>query len=166
MAALQAVLGDDVLLLEMGVLREGIVAVEDPRYGQLRLLSEHGVYFEFIPSPTRADKLPVARIGLDQIETGVPYELVLTSAAGVWACRASVSVQFDRREPALLRCVETPVVQADVPVEPASQAASESAARLAEPTIQPPHRRSDGIPVARPESFAHNPWLIPVDSNT
>ncbi len=154
-SALRAELGDEVLLLELGVLHEGIVAVEDPRYGQLRLLPEHGVYFEFIPAG-EANPLATARLSLEQIEPGVPYEVVLTSAAGVWACRAGLVVQFERREPALLRFVETPVLP---------EAAA--LARKDEPqpavTAQPPHRRSDGTPAARPESFVHNPWLIPVD---
>ena len=153
--ALRAEFGDNVLLLEIGVLREGIIAVEDPRYGQLRLLPEQGVYFEFLPAAEANAPKPV-RLGLEQIELGVPYELVLTSAAGVWACRAGVSVQFESREPALLRFVETPVL----PEVPPTVRQDEP---LPAVTAQPPHRRSDDIPVARPESFAHNPWLIPVD---
>ena len=54
-AALRAVVGDGVLLLELGVLREGVVAVEDPRYGLLRLLPEHGVYCEFVPAAEAGD---------------------------------------------------------------------------------------------------------------
>ena len=149
---LRTAVGADVLLLEIGVLREGILAVEDPRYGQLRLLPEHGVYFEFIP-PGEAQQLTPTRLGLEQIEVGVPYELVLTSAAGVWACRAGLSVQFEHRDPPLVRFVGTTVAlpatrQKELPVQV---------------TAQPPHQRSDGIPAARPESFVHSPWLVPSD---
>jgi len=49
-AALRAELGDGVLLLEVGALREGVFAVEDPRYGLPRLLPDHGLYFEFVPA--------------------------------------------------------------------------------------------------------------------
>jgi hypothetical protein len=152
-SALRAELGDDVLLLEIGALREGVVAIEDPHYGQLRLLPDHGVYFEFIPV-TDAHQHAPPRFGIEQIETGVPYELVLTSAAGVWACRAGVSVQFERLEPALLRLVETPVVQETTTRQDKPQPAV---------TERPLHRRSDDIPAARPESFVHNPWLIRAD---
>jgi GH3 auxin-responsive promoter len=153
-AVLRAELGDGVLLLEIAALREGILAVEDPRYGRLRLLPDQGVYFEFVP--TAAAKQPAPpRFGLDRIEVGVPYELVLTSAAGVWACRAGVSVQFERREPALFSFVETPLTQESLPIE---------AVALPQPVTAPPsHRRSGDIPAARPESFVHSPWLIPAD---
>jgi hypothetical protein len=152
---LRAAVGDDVLLLEIGVLREGILAVEDPRYGQLRLLPEHGMYFEFIPA-TEAQQLTPTRLGLDEIETGVSYELALTSVAGVWACRAGLSVQFDRRDPLLVRFLQTSVVPQTPPVTRPSE-------QPANVTAQLPHRRSDGIPVARPESFVHTPWLIRAD---
>jgi hypothetical protein len=154
-AALRAELGDDVLLLELGVLREGVVAVEDPRYGLPRLLTEHGVYCEFLPTSEMGKPAPV-RLGLEQIETGVPYEVVLTSAAGLWACRSGMAVCFERRDPPLLRFVEMPV--------PASQEAR-PITLPAHPALNPPipRPRSAGTPAARPESFAHNPWLIPVD---
>ncbi len=154
--ALRAELGDDVLLLEIGALREGVVAVHDPHHGQLRLLPDHGVYFEFIPASEVNQHTP-PRFGLEQVETGVPYELVLTSAAGVWACRSGVAVQFERRGPVLVRFVEMPVVAA------ASRTAAESAAAARLAAATPPHRRSDDIAAARPESFVHSPWLTPAD---
>src|SRR5262249_52742914 len=44
---LAGLLGGRVLLLETLFLPEGPVAVEDPRRGGLRLLTDHGAYFEF-----------------------------------------------------------------------------------------------------------------------
>jgi hypothetical protein len=155
-SALRAELGDGVLLLEIGALREGMVSVEDPRYGLPRLLPDHGVYFEFVPA-AEADSPAPTRLGVGEVECGVPYQMVLTSAAGVWACRAGVTVQFERREPLLFRFVEVSAGAAR-PAAPESQGPG----RLAGST-QAPHRRSADIPAAPPESFAHTPWLTPAD---
>jgi hypothetical protein len=130
-------------LLELGALREAIVGVEDPRYGQLRLLPEHDVFFEFIPADASTQQAP-PRLGVEQIEVGVPYEMVLTSAAGVWACRAGVSVQFERLDPALFSFIGTATAQPSV-------------------TPQPSRQQSDGIPAMPPGSFGHTPWLAPAD---
>ena len=156
-AALRAELGDGVLLLEVGALREGVFAVEDPRYGLPRLLPDHGLYFEFVPAADAGRPDP-PRFGIGEVECGVPYEIALTSPAGVWACRVGVSVQFERRDPFLVRFVST--------LAPAPTL-SEVVMRGDEPrpavTGPASHRRTAGTPAAPPESFAHNPWSVPVD---
>src|SRR5207248_8381831 len=93
------------LLLEACVRAEGAVAVEDPRHGCLRLLVDHGVYFEFVPADEVGRPRP-ARHALADVVPGVPYAVALTSAAGVWACLAGLRVCFERRDPPLLRVVE------------------------------------------------------------
>jgi hypothetical protein len=152
-SALRAELGDGALLLQVGALREGIVAVEDPRHGLLRLLPDHGVYFEFVPAENGAAG---PRLDVGQVECGVPYEMVVTSAAGVWACRAGVVVQFERRDPLLFHFVEHDSA-------PAFQTATSGVVPHDAVTAQPPHRRSTGTPAVRPESFVHTPWLTPAD---
>jgi hypothetical protein len=92
------------LALEMLSLPEGPVAIEDPRYGGLRLLADHGVYFEFVPAG-QADQVHPSRLGLDEVKVGVVYELAITSPAGVWACRSGLHVCFDHLSPPLLRVV-------------------------------------------------------------
>ncbi len=98
------------LLLEACVRAEGTLAVEDPRHGCLRLLPDHGVYFEFVPAAEVGQARP-ARHALGDVVPGVPYAVALTSAAGVWACLAGVRVCFERRDPPLLR-----VLEADEPI--------------------------------------------------
>lgn len=102
----EAVGRPEVLFLEFCFQPEGVIAVEDPRHGLLRLLPDHGVYFEFIPLPELDRPNPV-RHHVGEVATGVPYAVALTSA-GIWACLVDVRVCFERREPPLLRLVEKP----------------------------------------------------------
>jgi hypothetical protein len=106
-----------VLFLETCFRPEGAVAVEDPRHGCLRLLAQHGVYFEFVPSEELGQPRP-ARHGAAEVEPGVPYALALSSAAGLWACLEGTRVCFERRDPPLLRLLEAPESRA--PGSPAS----------------------------------------------
>jgi hypothetical protein len=101
-----AVGNPDVLLLEFFFRPEGAHAVEDPLTGLLRLLPDHGVFFEFIPVEDLGRPSPV-RHGIAEVEPSVPYGLVVTSP-GIWACLGDVRVCFESREPALLRLLELP----------------------------------------------------------
>ncbi len=120
------------LLLEACVRPEAAVAVEDPRHGCLRLLPDHGVYFEFVP-PEELEKERPVRLGVGDVEPGTPYALAVSSPAGVWACLAGVRVRFERRDPPLLHVLEAPAAgrPATADVEAAHP-------------LQAPHRRSDG----------------------
>ncbi len=158
----RAEVGDDVLMLEMAGRAEGPLTVEDPRFGSLRLLFDHGVYFEFVP-PAEAAAPRCPRYGIDEIEVGVPYELVVTSPAGLWACRIGRTVCLEQRHPPLLRFVESS--------EPQSATASPRRTRRTDLVIEaltPPHSpvfrpRSDGTPAAPPENVFHTPWSIRAD---
>jgi hypothetical protein len=148
-AWLEHVVGDErVLLLETCFRPEGAVAVEDPRHGLLRLLPDHGVYFEFVPLDQLGKPSP-ARYGAGEVEPGVAYALAVTSPAGLWACLVGSAVRFARRDPPLLRLVDTglPREQPAPPVPPPV-----SAAAPAHPfPAQPPHGRG-GTP-----GWARNP---------
>lgn len=91
-----------VLLLEALFRPEAAIAVEDPRHGCLRLLPDLGVYFEFVPVDEVGRSRPV-RLGVGDVEPGVPYLLAVSSPAGVWGCLAGLRVAFERRDPPLLR---------------------------------------------------------------
>ncbi len=154
-------LGPRVSLLEMGRFPEGIVAVEDPRYGLPRLLPAHGLYYEFVPV-AESDRRTPQRLSLAQVQVGVAYELLVTSPAGIWACRVGAAVCFERLDPPLVRFVELPRTEA----APPKRELFVLPAKDTPPTglkVPPPHRQSAGTPAAPPESFAHNPWLVPVD---
>jgi hypothetical protein len=140
-------LSPDVVVLEMAFRAEAAVAVEDPRYGLPRLLVDHGVFFEFVPADGRNSVSP-SRLTLDQVETGAPYELVVTAPGGWWACRTGTGICVERRNPTLIRFVPLPA--AATPVNPIPAAAVVP--------VQRPRPQTSGIPVELPESYVHIPW--------
>ena len=146
---LREAVGPKPMLLESLTRPEGPIAVEDPRFDSLRLLVDAGVYFEFITA-TLAHTLVPTRIGLDEVQPGVPYELILTAPNGPWAGRTGTSIVFDRLDVPLLRVLTPPVPDvSERDDEPAS--------------VQAPHRSSIYTPAARPETFVHTPWSVPSD---
>jgi hypothetical protein len=94
------------LLLDMVLGAEGALALEDPVHRRLRLLPDHGVYFEFIPADQLGKPAP-ARYSAAEVKPGVPYAVAVSSPAGVWACLVGTVVSFERLDPPLLRLVDT-----------------------------------------------------------
>lgn len=87
---LRATLGPTVVFHELYAAAEGIFAAQDAGSpAGLRLLTDAGVFFEFLPLRSfHEDKLATAGaacLPLDQVEAGVDYVLVLTTPAGL--CR-------------------------------------------------------------------------------
>jgi hypothetical protein len=152
--------GQDVVLLEMIGRAEGPIAVEDPRFGSSKLLFDHGVFFEFVPVD-RADEPRCPRYGIDEIEVGVPYELAVTSPAGLWACRIGRTVCLERRDPPLLRFVETAIQQAEA-IE-VRRPSRRTDLILSTPPLPPPHLQNADNPAARPETTSRSPWSILAD---
>ena len=150
----------DVLILEMAGRTEGPIAVEDPRHGRMRLLFNHGVYFEFVP-PGRDGELRCPRLGIDEVELGRPYELAVSSPAGLWACRIGRSVCVEQRDPPLIRFVEPAIPTPAAVVEKRRTRRTD----LIVPTPPPsePHPQSADSPAALPESSFHTPWSTLAD---
>ncbi len=134
-----------IVTLEMFLRPEGAIAIEDPRHGGLRLLPDHGVYFEFVPID-QVDKPRAPRYSAAEVKVGVPYALAVSSSAGVWACLVGSMVRFERLNPPLLRLLDMPaLLERPAPVK-ASPAAKPFPA-------QPPHPRmygSGATPLRRP----------------
>jgi hypothetical protein len=93
---------DAVRFLETYPSSEGFVATEDPRYDLLRLIPDHGVFFEFVPRDELASDRPT-RHTVAEVEPGVQYAVVLTTCAGLWSYVIGDTVCFERRNPPLLR---------------------------------------------------------------
>ncbi len=141
--ALREALGPAMLLLQTVWGPHGMVAVEDPRHGALRLLHDHGLVFEFLSADDR-------RLGLEEVEVGVPYELVLTSPAGAWSCRTGRTLCLERCDVPLVRFLETSAAREIV--RPHAEAVT------APIPVPAPHRQSAGTPAVLPGSFVHSPW--------
>ncbi|MDR3527764.1 MAG: GH3 auxin-responsive promoter family protein [Rhizomicrobium sp.] len=78
---------------------EGFIALQDkgPRQG-LRLLTDNGLFFEFVPME-ELDSTEPTRHWLGTVETGVNYALVLTSCAGLWSYIIGDTVRFLEKFP-------------------------------------------------------------------
>jgi hypothetical protein len=150
--ALRGLLGPHILLVEVLSRPEAPLAVHDPRLGGMRLLVEHGVYFEFVPLERAGDFHP-PRLGLDEVRPGVPYEVALTSPAGLWAQKSGLVVAFDRVAPPVVRLLPEEA-RAAAPLR--SDGAAASAPRAS-------HRQSGGTPAALPETPYRSPWSAPAD---
>lgn len=93
---------DSVRLLETYPCSEGFVATEDPRHDLLRLVPDHGIFFEFVPVE-ELDKDRPTRHTVADVEIGVQYAVVLTTCAGLWSYLVGDTVCFESRDPPLLR---------------------------------------------------------------
>jgi hypothetical protein len=154
-AALRSQLREDAgpnpVVLEMCVRPEAVLAIEDPRYDSPRLLHHQGLFLEFVPAD-EADHPHAARLGFDEVTTDVVYEVAVTTAAGMWACRAGCSVVFKRLDPPLVSFVET---RRPLPRRTDLVA-------VTSPT-QLPHPQSAGTGAARPGTIVHSPWSASAD---
>lgn len=141
----RTVLGEGPVLLELFQRLGSPVAVEDPIHEGLRLLTSHGSYFEFVPVEA-LDRPRPPRLGIAEVRPGEPYELVLSSPAGLWACLTGALVRFERLTPPLLRVLSSAVPAA---VNPAPAA----------PTRLPaPHPRTADTAAVLQETVYRSPW--------
>jgi hypothetical protein len=92
---------DDVFLMESYPCSEGFIAHGDPATGLLRLLFDHGVYYEFVPVDELGAGRPT-RHRLGTAETGVNYAVVVSTCAGMWAHVIGDTVRFESLDPPLL----------------------------------------------------------------
>jgi hypothetical protein len=100
-------LGPDVHFIEVYPASEGFVATEDPRYQRLRVVPDHGIFFEFVPMTEFEDGKPKSnhptRHTLANAETGIEYAVAVTTCAGLWSYLIGDTISFERRDPPLIR---------------------------------------------------------------
>lgn len=78
---------------------EGFIALQDRGPGEgLRLLTDNGLFFEFVPVDALHDPSP-PRHWLGDVEAGVNYAVVLTSNAGLWSYVLGDTVRFIETKP-------------------------------------------------------------------
>ncbi len=90
-----------VVLMESYPCSEGFIAHGDPATGLLRLLLDHGLFYEFIPVDDLGNDRP-RRHWIDTVETGVNYAIVVSTCAGMWGHLIGDTIRFERLEPPLL----------------------------------------------------------------
>jgi acyl-CoA synthetase (AMP-forming)/AMP-acid ligase II len=88
--------GDDVPnRLELYPASEGFVAIQDAKGDPgLRLNTDIGLFFEFIPLENASDPDPPA-FACDEVEKGQKYVVTLTTCAGLWRYILGDVVEFD-----------------------------------------------------------------------
>lgn len=96
----ELVSGTAVDLREVYPASEGFLAVADRGVGEgLRLQLDTGIFYEFVPVEELEASEP-RRFWLADVETGVNYAVVLTTAAGAWAYVLGDTVRFVDLNPA------------------------------------------------------------------
>ena len=79
---------------------EGFIAYGDPSTNFLRLMYDHGIFYEFV-ALTDLDQPNPSRRWLGDVETGVNYAIVVTTCAGMWSHIIGDTVRFESTEPPL-----------------------------------------------------------------
>ena len=78
---------------------EGFIAVADRGSAEgLRLISDNGLFYEFVPLGELAAAAPT-RHWVANVETGLDYAVVVTSCAGLWAYVMGDTVKFVEHKP-------------------------------------------------------------------
>jgi hypothetical protein len=78
---------------------EGFIAVADRGPGEgLRLLTDNGLFYEFIPVGELGSAKPT-RHWVKDLQTGIDYAIAVTSCAGVWSYIIGDTVRFLERSP-------------------------------------------------------------------
>ena len=98
----ESILGDPrVRLQESYPCSEGFIAFGDPRTGLLRLLFDHGLFYEFVPVDELGSANPT-RHWLGNAVQGVNYAIVVSTCAGMWSHIIGDTVRFESLDPPLL----------------------------------------------------------------
>ncbi len=96
------ILGDPrIRLQETYPCSEGFIAFGDPETGHLRMVVDHGLFYEFIPVDEIDNDRPT-RLWLGNVEVGVNYAIVVSTCAGMWGHIVGDTVRFESLNPPLL----------------------------------------------------------------
>lgn len=78
---------------------EGFFGIQDdPADKSMLLMSDYGVFYEFIPTEDLGKKNPAA-LPLWGVETGVNYAMVISTSCGLWRYMIGDTVRFTSRNP-------------------------------------------------------------------
>jgi len=80
---------------------EGFIAFGDPATGHLRLIFDHGIFYEFVPVDELGSPRPT-RHWLGDVQVGVNYAIVVSTCAGIWGHLIGDTVRFESTSPPLL----------------------------------------------------------------
>jgi hypothetical protein len=99
----QTVLGSpEIALQEVYPCSEGFIAFGDPATALLRLVFDHGVFYEFVPLDELGSPSPT-RHWLGTVQTGVNYAIIVSTCAGMWAHVIGDTIRFESLAPPLIK---------------------------------------------------------------
>lgn len=100
--AFEAILGrPSIRLQETYPCSEGFIAFGDPETDLLRLVLDHGLFYEFVPVDELGAERPT-RHWLGNVQGGVNYAIVVSTCAGMWAHIIGDTVRFETLDPPLI----------------------------------------------------------------
>ena len=93
--------GDRIRLQETYPCSEGFIAFGDPATGLLRLVLDHGLFYEFVPVAELDSDQP-SRHWIGDVEVGVNYAIIVSTCAGLWSHIIGDTVRFESLNPPLI----------------------------------------------------------------
>lgn len=95
----ERLIGEGCTYLEMYNASEGFFAAQDdPHEEGMLLFLNHGIFYEFMPVEEYGKKDP-RTIGLDKVEIGKNYALVISTNGGLWRYLVGDTIQFTSLHP-------------------------------------------------------------------
>ncbi|HEV7781471.1 MAG TPA: GH3 auxin-responsive promoter family protein [Chitinophagaceae bacterium] len=95
----QKLIGKDIHYLEMYNASEGFFAAQDvPGEEGMLLFTDHGIFMEFMPVSEYGKKDPQT-IGLQDVELGKNYALIISTNGGLWRYLVGDTIQFTSLKP-------------------------------------------------------------------
>lgn len=95
----QKLIGKDIHYLEMYNASEGFFAAQDiPGQEGMLLFTDHGIFMEFMPVNEYGKKDPQT-VGLQDVEIGKNYALVISTNGGLWRYLVGDTIQFTSIQP-------------------------------------------------------------------
>ncbi|MCW3118895.1 MAG: hypothetical protein JWM28_2977 [Chitinophagaceae bacterium] len=95
----QKLIGKDIHYLEMYNASEGFFAAQEiPGDDGMLLFTDHGIFMEFMPVSEYGKSDPET-IGLDEVEKGKNYALVISTNGGLWRYLLGDTIQFTSLRP-------------------------------------------------------------------
>ncbi|ULQ55357.1 GH3 auxin-responsive promoter family protein [Flavihumibacter rivuli] len=92
-------IGKDINYLEMYNASEGFFAAQDsPEADGMLLFTRHGIFYEFMPLEEYGKRFPQT-VGLNKVELGKQYALVISTTGGLWRYIIGDTVQFTSLSP-------------------------------------------------------------------
>ncbi|MFT4022386.1 MAG: GH3 auxin-responsive promoter family protein [Flavihumibacter sp.] len=92
-------IGKDINYLEMYNASEGFFAAQDHTGADgMLLFTHHGIFYEFMPVGEYGKAFPET-VGLDKVELGKNYALVISTTGGLWRYIVGDTVQFTSLKP-------------------------------------------------------------------